>query len=139
MNCSQNERKAMSKEIKEGMRTVSYQTQVNEENQMEILEFNGLITEIKTFHINLSRSELVEKNERTRGILIQIRQRTERKKKMKHEQNLRKCGTPLSAPSCVSWEYQERKHKIFEEMMAQNVPNLLKINNLHMKEAQHVG
>lgn len=54
-------KKSMSKEVMEGMRTVAYQTQVNKENQMEILELKSIIIEIETHHINLSRSELVGK------------------------------------------------------------------------------
>lgn len=42
------------------MRTVSYQMQVHEENQMETLELKSTTTE-KKHHINLNRSELVEK------------------------------------------------------------------------------
>lgn len=37
-------------DLKQGMRTVSYQMQVHEENQMEILELKSTTTEKKTPH-----------------------------------------------------------------------------------------
>lgn len=38
----------------------------------------------------------------------------------------------------MKWEYQERKGggKVFKEIVAKNVPRLLKNNNLHTQESQ---
>ena len=57
----------------------------------------------------------------------------------------RTCGIPRSRPTHALWKPQREKRKskktverIFEEIMAENVPNLMKDMNINIQEAQQM-